>query len=310
MKTTRLLGYLATLSMTLHASAQVDWSTGGNTINGTEWFGADGGSTIPLEIRHDADQPIQFFTDGLEQMRLLNPETYTIGSFLMNRTGLLLGGVSQFYTEGAPGPYSLLHITADQDNAQQASFRPWMGVGLTLTGNADHSYFGQKVGEQLDYTDVVLHWSDNPTKQLKDRMRFIFTSGYEEQATTGATSLEGLEAMRLYPVDNDNVNVGIGDFYAGNLLDPTNVIEPTERLDVLDGRVRIRQLPTDADANTLNRYMVVDNNGVVHWRTLPPAATPGCEWDRVQWNKTVISGLGAPDPNSTCPDRGWGGSTT
>ncbi len=148
--------------MLVLASSHAQVTTPANQPFGTgDFVGWDNTVTgDPLMIRHDADQPIQFFTDGLEQMRLLNPETYTIGSFLMNRTGLLLGRVSQFYTEGAPGPYSLLHIAADQDNAQQASFRPWMGVGLTLTGNADHSYFGQKVGEQLDYTDVVLHWSD------------------------------------------------------------------------------------------------------------------------------------------------------
>ncbi|MGV3636699.1 MAG: tail fiber domain-containing protein [Flavobacteriales bacterium] len=181
-----------------------------------------------------------------------------------------------------------------------------MGVGLTLTGNADHSYFGQKVGEQLDYTDVVLHWSDNPTKFMKDRMRFIFTMGYNSANTTGASSLEGLEAMRLFPPNEDDVYVGLGDFYAGNLSDPVNVVEPTERLDILNGRLRIRELPTGPAASTLTKFLVTDANGVIHWRNVPTSpGGPGCEWINTPWDQTISSGIGTPVPGSTCPDRGW-----
>jgi len=82
MKQRKFLGCMAALIMTFPVDAQVpDWSTGGNNIFGGEWFGADASSTVPLEIRHDADQPIKLFTDGIEQFRLINPQTYTIGSF-------------------------------------------------------------------------------------------------------------------------------------------------------------------------------------------------------------------------------------
>lgn len=75
---------------------------------------------------------------------------------------------------------------------------------------------------------------------------------YQQGAGTGMNSLEGLEGMRLWPKNEKEVNVGIGDFFAGG-------DDPTERLDVRTGRVRIRQLPTDPEANTLDQYMVVDD---------------------------------------------------
>ena len=69
MKTRKFLGCAAAFSTALSASAQVpDWSTGGNNITTGEWFGADGSSTIPLEIRHDADQPIRIYTDARWRM--------------------------------------------------------------------------------------------------------------------------------------------------------------------------------------------------------------------------------------------------
>lgn len=71
MKQRRILGCLAAFVMTLHASAQVpDWNTGGNNITTGEWFGADGSSTIPLRIRHDANQPIEWYTDAIHRMQL------------------------------------------------------------------------------------------------------------------------------------------------------------------------------------------------------------------------------------------------
>ena len=77
-----------------------------------------------------------------------------------------------------------LHLAEGKgDNSQDIGYRPWMRNGVSLTGNADQGYMGQKYtyehpqdygsGELKDYTDLVLQWSDNPGKELKDRMRFI-----------------------------------------------------------------------------------------------------------------------------------------
>lgn len=259
---------------------------GGNSINSTEYLGANSMSTVPLLLKTvPTNLSIDFSAGNILRARLNPTTSYTIGGFpSQNKDGSLLlsPDVNNFLGAGAPGPYSLLHLAAADNTAQQGSYRDWMKTGITFTGNADQNYVGQKAGE-LDYTDLVLHWSDNPTKYLKDRLRMIFTSGYNSAATSGATSREGLEGMRLFPVDNDHVNVGLGDFYAGNLTDPLNVIEPTERLDILNGKLRIRQLPTDAIASTLTKFLVVDDTpgpdfGVVKWRNVPPGTGGGCEW--------------------------------
>ena len=45
---------------------------------------------------------------------------------------------------------------------------------------------------------------------------------------------------------------------------------PEERLDILTGRLRIRELPLAANENAnLQKYLVTDDNGVVHWRNIP-----------------------------------------
>ncbi|HQV38861.1 MAG: tail fiber domain-containing protein [Flavobacteriales bacterium] len=241
----------------------------------------------------------------------MNPTiSYTIGGFpSQTKDGSLLlsPDVNTFLGAGALGPYSLLHLAAADNTAQQGSYRDWMKTGITFTGNADQGYIGQKAGE-LDFTDMVYHWSDNPTKYLKDRLRMIFTSGYDPTATSGASSREGLEGMRLFPVDNDHVNVGLGDFYAGNLAFPSTVVEPTERLDILNGKLRIRQLPTDAIAPTLTKFLVVDDTpgpdfGVVKWRNVPPGTGSGCEWDLDAYSRQVYTAPGPPVGG--CTDASW-----
>ncbi len=267
----------------------------GNAGVPTDYLGWDNTNPFPLPIRHDGNQPINWFTDAIERLSLLPNATYTIGSFpaqVRDGSLLLSPDVGQFYFNGAPGPFSLLHLASADDNAQVTSFRDWMNTGVTFTGNADQNYVGQKA-TGFDTTDMVIHWSDNPGKALKDRMRFLFTSGYSSSATTGATSKEGLEGMRLFPVDYDKMNVGIGDFYAGHINFPSTVNEPSERLDVLDGRVRIRQLPDDSPADSQYVVMVVDTTpspsgerGVVKWVPASAIADDGCEWG-------VTSGTGA-----------------
>ena len=124
---------------------------------------------------------------------------------------LLSPDVDQFYFNGAPGPFSLLHLAAADDNAQVTSFRDWMNTGVTMTGNADQNYMGQKA-TGFDTTDMVIHWSDNPADAPwgTDRMRFMFTNAYQVSSPKpyGAKSLEGMEAMRIYIPTDTTANVG------------------------------------------------------------------------------------------------------
>ena len=64
---------------------------------------------------------------------------------------------------------------------------------------------------------------------------------------------------RLIPaVRGDEGYFGIGDFFTAG-------VQPDQRLQVLDGLVRIQPLPTDPPMDS-EQFMVVDNTGVVGWR--------------------------------------------
>jgi len=169
----------------------------------------------------------------------------------MARNGsLVLSNASAAFAAGV-FPQSRLQLidvgpnTSPNFISSQLGFRYWMRNGVNFTGNSDQGYVGQKYavnsagGQLADLSDMVLHWSnDLPGDLGPDRLRFLFTSSRDAAELSGSHSEEGLEAMRFTPVDEDAVNVGVGDFYAGNILFPTLVVEPTERLHVLDGRVR------------------------------------------------------------------------
>ncbi len=198
--------------------------------------------------------------------------------------------------------------------AQQHGFRPWQRNGITFTGNSDQSYIGQKY-DANDNTDFVVQWSDNPNGSPwgTDRMKFVFTTQYNPANTRGATSVNGLEAIRLWPQSSTAVNMGIGDFFAGNQVTPATVVDPTERLDILNGRLRIRDLPSDPVAVDSFYVMVVDRTtltpgnqerGVVKW--VPPSTFTGgggggsnCTWEL---NNSHVVTAYAPNTNSICPE--------
>ncbi len=258
-------------------------------------------TTEPLMIKHEANQPIDLFTNDIHRFRLLPDATYVVNpnlpAKLADGWALLCPDVAGFLSLGAPGPFSLLHL-ADGQNAFMSSDREWMNIGITFTGNRDMGYIGQKA-YGMDRTDMVFHWSDDPGEAAADRARFLFTSGYNASAPTGATSAEGLEGMRLFVEDDDNINVGIGDWFAANFNDPT-ITEPEERLDVVDGRVRIRQLPTELAADSLDKFVVVDPDGVLGWRNVPPG-TLGCEWDQYGGANNLRTAW--PGAAAGCPDE-------
>lgn len=228
------------------------WLTTGN--NGLSWTTNFLGTTDGV--------PINFRTDNLFRARI-NPRMIypSLNSFTnIPADGFTLITPDNGILSQVKGPFSRLHLAegGTTGNAEELGFRPWMKNGISYTGNTDQGYIGQKYrGEGgTGETDMVIQWSDNPGNWKGDRLRFLFTSSYNSAATTGMNSREGLEGMRLYPDERDFINVGIGDFFAGG-------DDPTERLDVRTGRVRIRQLPTDPEGNSLEKYMVVDNTGVV-----------------------------------------------
>lgn len=302
MKTKKFLGCLAALAMTLPASAQVAWDTNGNTVTGTsEWFGADASSTAPLRVETRVNQPIEWYTSAIRRITLLPDATYSIGGFppqAKNGSLLLCPDVDTFYANGAPGPYTALHLAAATNNAQQTGYRSNMRNGITMTGNNDQMYIGQLFYSQ-DYTDAAIVWSDNPGEWLADRLTFNFTSGYNSAVSSGYNSYSGLQTMLIQPASSgQEAFVGLGDFDAANEV-------PEQRLDVLDGKVRIRQLPADATSTSSEYVTVNTTTGVLEHRPLPPSAIANCEWSRDVGALLVRSGFGAAGSGGSCPDRSW-----
>jgi hypothetical protein len=238
------------------AKAQV--STPFNNPTGPgQYVGWDSGTIQPLDVKHKGNQPIDFYTADRFRARINEAVQY---SFLNNFTNIPADGFTlitpsdHFFNFNPKGPFSRLHLAEGEgDNAQAFGYRLWQRNGVSFTGNGDQGYIGQKYNrehEEGDLTDMVIQWSDNPGVDKADRLRFIFTSAYDYGATTGMNSQEGLEGMRLWPTWENRINVGIGDFYLYGG-------DPTERLHVRDGRVRIQELPDNMAAPDLTRFMVV-----------------------------------------------------
>ncbi|MBK9146653.1 MAG: tail fiber domain-containing protein [Flavobacteriales bacterium] len=247
----------------------------------------------------------QLHTQNVQRARLNGNVTSNMGPptappFLnVNRDGFfaLSGTDNAFNNVNSRAPFTRLHLVdnaVDPANptvyAQEHGYRPWQRNGVTFTGNSDQSYIGHKY-DANDNTDFVVQWSDNPNGSPwgVDRMKFVFTTQYNAGQARGAQSVNGLEAIRLWPRNNFDVNVGIGDFFAGNQLTPAVVTDPTERVDILNGRLRIRQLPDDSAAVDSFYVMVVDRTtltpgnqerGVVKW--VDPSTLGGggadCDW--------------------------------
>jgi hypothetical protein len=244
---------LAASTCVVHAQT---WSDTGNpaVIPGTNFLGSINNAQLDV------------ITNNIRRFSLLPNATYAIGGFpaqVKNGSLLLSPNVDGFYAGGAPGPYSGLHLAAATNNTQQAGYRSNMGNGITLTGNNDQMYVGQ-LFRDLDFTDAAIVWSDNPGEWLADRLTFNFTSSYNLGATSGNSSFRGLQTLLIQPAGSgQEAFVGVGDFDAASAT-------PSERLDILNGRLRIRELPLAANENAnLAKYLVTDDNGLIHWRNVP-----------------------------------------
>ncbi len=270
----------------------------------TSFTGWDAASFQPLRVMHNGNFPLQFWTDSLHRMQLFHtmPPATINGFPNIARNGYLgISPAEAFYTN--PGPFSRLHLVDSGatavNYAQDFGWRPWMRNGVTMTGNSDQMYIGHKYtyvdssdytsGEINDRSDAVIEWSDNPDDAPwgTDRLRFMFTNDYNVAAPAdfGARSLEGMEAMRIYIPTDTTAHVGIGDFFRAGVVNGQNE-DPTERLHVRDGRVRIQELPDNTPADSDYVVMVVDTTaspsgerGVVKW---VPASSivsvADCEW--------------------------------
>jgi hypothetical protein len=288
---------------------------------GQDYVGWDNTTTVPLMIRHDANQPIQWFTDSIHRMQLWETQSNTINGFINRKQDGFLGisDVSTFFAPTAVGPFSRIHLVdaenADTTNpitfAQVLGYRPWMRNGITMTGNSDQCYMGAKY-QGNDTSDIVLQWSDNPDDAIygTDRLRFLFTNRHNAAHTYGARSEEGLESFRVHVPNDTTANVGIGDWWHATVLNGGVPVDPDEQLDVLDRTVRIRKLVPNYRNDTLSRVMMVDTAGRVHWRAISTFPTGGgsgsdCDWESSDITDAVTTAWRPLGSNGTCPEIAW-----
>ncbi len=296
----------ASLGYAGQACAQADVT---NHNGGTGYYlGWNSSAPQALEVRHNGNFPIQWWTDSTRRM-ILSPTltNQTVNGF----TGLDLSGflgIGNFNPGSlfAPHePYAMLHL--DDWGLTPGGYRPWMRTGTLITKGTDMAFFGMKPGF-AGATHTVVAWCDNSPAELggPDMLKFIFAS-HTGVSTGVAGTADGLEAARFLPLSSGNAtHFGLGDW-------TTAATNPTERLDVLDGRVRIRKLPDDAEADGKFKVMVVDasndlgERGVVKWvdpSNLPGAS--GCEWTLLGPPGSNSHIATAYTGNPGCPQMGKG----
>ena len=270
-------------------------------------------------------------TDG-NGLRLLDDVPFTLNGYTSNerRGYVAIGHAATMDIQGngtAILPWSRLHLVhANNLGSTDPSggyvppvawcrllgYRPWMRNGVSISGNLDQMYVGHKYrftgtnpqgNEIADASDAVIQWADSTgSAQATDNFRLLFTTTPVAGATTGATSQEGLELLRARPFYNAQNQyegyVGIGDFFAAGQ-------QPSQRFDILNGFMRHRQLPTDAEMTSATKAMVVDANGIVGWR--PYGGSADCDWEvppPVQ-KRMYAARTWPPVPGSLCPEEDW-----
>ena len=108
-------------------------TTAGNVAGGVNDFLGWNNNAInnfPLRVRHDLNQPIDWYTHAIQRMRLYPTNSATLNTFTVPRNGFVaISPQPLFYNN--PGPFSRLHLVDSVDNnvttyAQDFGYRPWM----------------------------------------------------------------------------------------------------------------------------------------------------------------------------------------
>ncbi|MBS1547362.1 MAG: tail fiber domain-containing protein [Bacteroidetes bacterium] len=269
---------VAFVAAALNSNAQF-WNDTGNpgVIPGTNFLG----SINPA--------PLDFRTNNIRRMQLLPTLTaQTIGTYTNeNLSGNL--GIGAFTGANVPRPFSLLHL--DNGGNQFSGYRPWHRPGMTITNGSDLGWIGLK-NEGGDINHFTLAWADNVGSDGPDLFKMIFLANPGTTGTAG--TLDGLEAMRILPATTGLESFfGIGDWFTAGA-------NPTQRLDVLDGKVRIRQLPSDPVSTSTEFVTVNTGTGILEHR--PMASLPdNCEWSmNASAPNNVFTAVGTA--NGSCPD--------
>ncbi|MBZ0204770.1 MAG: tail fiber domain-containing protein, partial [Flavobacteriales bacterium] len=265
----------AALLLAAHGFGQA--TTLGNSGAPGDYLGWDSGTPQALEVRHDGNYPIQWWTDSIQRMRLTESlPGQVIGSYINeNLSGNL--GIGAFTSGNVQRPFSLLHL--DNGGTQFSGYRPWFRPGMTITNGSDLGWIGLK-NEGGDLNHLTLAWADNTAGDGPDLFKIIFLANPTTTGTAG--TVDGLETMRILPTTTGLESfVGIGDWNTAG-------VNPSERLDLLDGKLRVRDLPNDP-ISTSNDFVTVNSTtGVLEHRPLTTTGLCASGWT-LQGNNAVTA---------------------
>jgi hypothetical protein len=291
--------------------------TNAPTTGNTFWRMFQGGTTagfergqlyaVPGQNHFNINAPngrLQWHTQSVQRSGLNGTTSYTIGSFAtQNKDGAMGLSPNNTLWANGPGPFSRLHLHDGTTSVLSAPYRPWMQNGITFTTNSDQMYIGHKVETGTDQTSAVIQWGDNDGPPVgPDVLKFLFTGAYTN-GDFGVAGLNGRELARFHPLGF----FGIGDWQSIGL-------QPLERLDILDGRVKVRELPTNPEGVGFTKVLVVDDSspfspeyGVIKWRDASTLGGADCDWV-VNSNEHVVTAFnGMFNNGNACePDDGSG----
>jgi len=256
------------LIIQIQANSQV--SNGANNGISSDYVGWNFFQTFPLNIKHEANLPINFYTNTgfgstpIAKLRMdISTDVLTspsgTNSFEVSRVSIRES--SLLWTLSGSKPGALLHL-GHGIVPGTLGHRTWMDVGTYTAANTDNMYFGLKqefvnsTTSQIwtDNMDAVISWGDNAstvTDNLND-LRFIFTTIPGTNGISG--DYDGQEMARI----SYEGNFGIGNFY--KIGTPTNTaLRPARRLEVLDGARNQPQLRlTHTQQNGVNTGAYTD----------------------------------------------------
>lgn len=112
-------------------------------------------------LGYNAGQNLDFRTNNITRMRLMETGVNTLEGYTYNHDGFLM--LSMDPNGFNYKPFSLLHLNGLGNHSwgpQTFGYRDWMKAGIIFTHNRDFMYVGP-MSNGLDKTDAVIAWADN-----------------------------------------------------------------------------------------------------------------------------------------------------
>lgn len=115
---------VASLMLTINVQAQT--SVLGHTGLSGDYLGWNSGTTIPLEIRHDGNESIEWYTDALHRMGLYPNVNNVVNGYTINQTGYLGLSDQPAFFNGS-GPFTKIHLVEAMGSTNPVNYAQELG---------------------------------------------------------------------------------------------------------------------------------------------------------------------------------------